>query len=143
MMRAWIATAMLAGSWLVGLGYYDSAHPFAWACMVAAAVILLGNVPVCWPGRRTCTASILILLPTVWLMPLPHKTIGLLLLGGLLLHALPAARRWPRQWGRGAVVASAILLGNREQLSRDRRQLLDRKPERRLARADGAGGRWR
>ena len=40
-MRMWIANALLAGSWLLGLGYFDPANPIAWACTLVAAVILL------------------------------------------------------------------------------------------------------
>jgi hypothetical protein len=43
MMQAWIAVALLAGSWLLGLGYYYPASPLAWIAAVAAGTILLGR----------------------------------------------------------------------------------------------------
>ncbi len=38
MIRFWIGTALLAGSWLLGLDYFYPANPCAWLAVVAAAV---------------------------------------------------------------------------------------------------------
>ncbi|MGD0901119.1 MAG: hypothetical protein ABR915_25085, partial [Thermoguttaceae bacterium] len=43
MMRAWIATALLAGSWLLGLSYYDLASPWAWFLLVVAGTLLMAK----------------------------------------------------------------------------------------------------
>ena len=43
MIRLWIGTALLAGSWLLGLDYFYPANPWAWLAAVAAAVVLLGK----------------------------------------------------------------------------------------------------
>lgn len=110
MKRAWIATALLAGSWLFGLGYYQPANTAIWCGMVFAAVLLLGGVNVQYPGRRWELLAAGLLLPAVWLVPLPYKAIPLLLAGGLLLGASSVPRPWPRWLGRGGVVAAAILL---------------------------------
>jgi hypothetical protein len=109
MTRAWIATALLAGSWLIGLGYYQPANLFAWAIMIVAATVLLVDVPVRWPTRRASIIAIGMLLVPAWLMALPYKAIPLLLLGGLLLHVLPTPRRWPGRFAGGCAVAALIL----------------------------------
>lgn len=110
MTRAWIGTALLAASWLLGLGYFRPANQFVWLCALAAATVLLSGVPICWPNRRQMLVAILLLLPTAWLMPLPHKAIPVLLAAGLIIQIAPAARRWPRKLSQGAVVAGTILL---------------------------------
>jgi hypothetical protein len=43
MIRLWIGTALLAGSWLLGLDYFYPANPWAALAAVAAAVVLLGK----------------------------------------------------------------------------------------------------
>ncbi len=110
MKRAWIATALLAGSWLFGLGYYQPGNAAVWCGLVFAAVLLLGGAQVRWPGQRQAVLAAVLLLPSVWLVPLPYKAIPLLLAGGLLLTALAVPRRWPRWLGQGGVVAAGILL---------------------------------
>ena len=37
MIRFWIGTALLAGSWLLGLDYFYPASPWGWLATVAAA----------------------------------------------------------------------------------------------------------
>ena len=34
MIRAWLGIAILAASWLPGLGYYEPANPLLWLAMV-------------------------------------------------------------------------------------------------------------
>ena len=36
-MRLWIGTALLAGSWLLGLDYFYPANPWGWIAVIAAA----------------------------------------------------------------------------------------------------------
>ncbi len=43
MIRTWAALAMLAASWLPGLGYFEPVSWPAWAVMVMAAVLLLAG----------------------------------------------------------------------------------------------------
>ncbi len=47
MIRIWAALALLAASWLPGLGYFEPVSWPAWAVMVTAAVLLLagGDAP--------------------------------------------------------------------------------------------------
>lgn len=110
MTRAWIGTALLAASWLLGLGYFQPANDFVWLCCLAAAAALFGDLPIRWPARRQTLAAVLLLLPAAWLTPLPHKAIPLLLAAGLIVRIAPAVRSWPRKLGQGAVAAGAILL---------------------------------
>ncbi len=110
MTRAWIGTALLAASWLPGLGYFQPANHFVWLCAVATAAVLLSGLPIRWPDRRQMLVAILLLLPAAWLMPFPYKAIPVLLAAGLIVQVAPAARRWPRKLGQGAVVAGVVLL---------------------------------
>ncbi len=43
MIRAWIAVALLAGSWMFGLDYFYPANPWIWAALVTGATLLLGG----------------------------------------------------------------------------------------------------
>ncbi len=110
MIRAWIGTALLAGSWLLGLNYFQPASQFAWVCAVVAATVLLSGLPICWPDRRQMIAAVFLLLPTVWLLPLPYKAIPLLIAGGLILQLVHSPRRWPRKLSHGVAAAGVILL---------------------------------
>jgi len=110
MTRAWIGTALLAASWLLGLGYFQPANHFLWLCALAAATVLMSGVPIHWPDRRQSLVATLLLLPAAWLMPLPYKAIPLLLAAGLAVQIAPGARRGLRKLGRGAVAAGAVLL---------------------------------
>ena len=111
MIRGWIATALLAGSWLFGLGYYQPPSTAVWSILVLAAVVLLGDVPVPQPAHRRGGVAAVLLLPAVWLVPWPFKIIPLLLAGGLWLVRMPVPRRWPQWLARGGIAAAAILLG--------------------------------
>ena len=51
MIRLWIGTALLAGSWLLGLDYFYPASPWAWLAVVVAAVVLLGKTDSCPTNR--------------------------------------------------------------------------------------------
>ena len=108
-MRAWLAIAVLAGSWLLGLGYFQPASPFSWLCLVAVGVVLLSELPLRLPERRLAIATVPLVVPAFFLAPLPYKVIPLLLGAGVLLCRTPIPRRWPRRVGRGMIAAGAIL----------------------------------
>ena len=55
------------------------------------------------------TVAVILLLPPVWMLPLPHKSIPLLLAAGLVLQLAPIPRLWPRKLGHGAAAAAGIL----------------------------------
>jgi hypothetical protein len=110
MIRGWIATALLAGSWLFGLGYYQPANIVIWGTLLLAAVILLGDLPVPQLAGRHSKLAALLLLPAVWLVPLPYRAIPLLLAIGLVLIQSPVPRRWPQWLARGVIASAAILL---------------------------------
>jgi len=40
MIRGWIATALLAGSWLFGLGYYQPANIVIWGTLLLRPAVL-------------------------------------------------------------------------------------------------------
>ncbi len=110
MMRTWIATALLAGSWLIGQPYYYTCHPASWMVVVAAGTLLLaGAVPRLPRRRELWIALALFVVPTV-LAPWPVRTAAILLAAGLLFELLPPPRVWARSLGRGAAAAGLMLL---------------------------------
>ncbi len=46
----WLGLALLSGSWLFGVGYYHPAQGMAWLAVVCGGAVLLGSVPMSWPG---------------------------------------------------------------------------------------------
>ena len=111
MKRAWFAVALLSGSWLLGLGYFDPPNVFAWACTLIAAVLLLAETPTRLPGLRQRIAALVLLLPTLWLVPLPYVGIVGLMSFGILVSFAPAPTAWLHRVGRGAILAGTMGLG--------------------------------
>ena len=108
-MRGWLGIALLAGSWLFGMPYFQTAHLVVWIVLVIAAASLLGDVTLRLPTRRPRMAAMLLLLIPIWWLAWPDKVIPILLAVGLGATLLPVARRWSRQVGRGALAAGLIL----------------------------------
>ncbi len=110
MMRTWIAVALLAGSWLIGMPYYYTCHPVAWLAVVGAGTLLLiGAVPRL-PRRRELWIALALLAVPVLLAPWQLRTAAILLAAGLLVELLPPPRAWPRSLGRAAATAGLVLL---------------------------------
>ncbi len=109
-MRIWLATALLACSWLFGLGYFDPVSWVAWVCALAAAVLLLGVTSVRFPRRVDRGLALLLLVPAVGMTPLPYKSMPVLLFAGLALSLLPVPHASTRILARGSVLASMMLL---------------------------------
>ena len=107
-MRKWIATALLAGSWLLGLGYLDPANTLAWGCMLVAAVLLLADTPMRLPERGVRSAVLLLLLAAVAFVPLPYNAIATILLIGTAASVAPIASRWLPRLARGAIAAGSM-----------------------------------
>jgi hypothetical protein len=126
MIRTWAALALLAASWLAGLGYFEPVSWPAWALMVTAAALLLAEAnprraagvvshasavsPGGHAGKMLSTATFLALLPAAWFMPWPYKAAPLAIAAGLALAWLPIPRRWPASLGSGAIRAGLVLL---------------------------------
>jgi hypothetical protein len=124
MMRAWIATALLAGSWLLGLSYYDLANPLAWTLLVAAGTLLMagGIVPsraagCAWSPRewgcppRQCLAVVVLMLPVAWFAPWPYRAAPAAMIAGLLLGLVaPRSGHRLRSLAAGCVAAGLVLL---------------------------------
>ena len=111
MMRAWVGLALLAGSWLLGLGYYQPADLPAWAVVVVLGTLLLAGRPARLPGGREIGLSLAMLAVAAWFMPWPFRAAPLLIGVGLGLWLVPIPRRWPGPLGWGAVTAGVVLLG--------------------------------
>jgi len=122
MMRIWIGTALLAGSWLLGQSYYLPAQTLAqtlvWGLVVAIGVLLLGgtaslaasDTAARLPDRRQTGLALVLLVPMVLIAPWPGRMAPLLIAAGLAVELLPIPRRWPRWVARGAVVAGAVMI---------------------------------
>ncbi len=89
MNRAWVATALLAGWWLFGLGCFYPAGLPACVLILGLGVVLLKDLPLRLPGRSECAAAWVLLVPVVWWVPWPWRAAPLVLWAGLLLGWLP------------------------------------------------------
>jgi hypothetical protein len=134
MRRAWLAIAILAASWLVGLGYYhhsdwgtwlvglltqpethDEAYArqadwLLWGVMIAAATLLLAGVQPRLPARHWLWAGIGILAYPACTWPWPYGVIPLLMIAGLAMSSAPAALRGLRRLGGATITAGLVLL---------------------------------
>lgn len=110
MIRAWIALALLGGSWLWGLDYYRPAAFRMWSVAVVLGVLLVSGAPLRLPRQRQSVLALVLLLPVAWWMPWPYRAVPVLIALGLGLCLVPIAGRWPGRIGRGAVGAGVILL---------------------------------
>jgi hypothetical protein len=109
-LRLWIAVAILAGSWMFGLGYFYPAERGVWLAMLAVGAILLYGTAIPLPdGRAKWLAPLLLLPPAIW-TPWPYTIVPIFLLGGLLFNNIPTSRQWPKSLARGIVAAGGVLL---------------------------------
>ena len=124
MIRAWIAVALLAGSWTFGMDYFYPANPWIWMALVVGAIVLLSGFFKQLPAGRESMITLFLLIPALILVPWPLKIIPLLIGLGLVLHLLPSPHPSPLRaptegWSgegtyvsrlaRGAVTAGVIL----------------------------------
>jgi hypothetical protein len=109
MKRAWIGLALLSGSWLFGLSYFENARPAVWAAMLVAGTALLAEIRLPTPARVESAIASLLLFVTTILVPWPYRAAPLLLFAALVLTIAPIPRRWPKTVGGAALVAGAIL----------------------------------
>ncbi len=110
MIRIWTALALLAGSWLLGLHYYQPADWPAWAITTLLGVLLLADSPIPLPTRRQAAAALILVAPVVWFMPWPFRAAPLCILAGLGLQLASIPRRWPQRVGHGAIAGGVVLL---------------------------------
>ncbi len=110
MTRVWIGPALLSGSWLLSQHYFAPARPLIGWLAVLVATILLSELRVRRPPFAVLLAGLVLAVVSAWSLAGAGRGIALLLATGLALQAVPLPRSWPRRWGRGALVASLILL---------------------------------
>jgi hypothetical protein len=108
--RAWIALALLSGSWLFGLSYDLDANWVAWAVLVTAGVALLTGVTIPKPSRAALLVSAAMTIPAIWLAPWPYRAGVLLVFAGAVLWATPIPRQWPARLAGAGIVAGGILI---------------------------------
>ena len=111
MIFRWLGIATLAVSWLLSLGvYHDSA---GWA--MSLIPIVVGSLLLAGSGRRSppwpCSvAAVVLLIPALFVLPMPHL-IGLVVLTlGLVLSLLPEPRRLWQRLGSGTIIAGVVLI---------------------------------
>ncbi len=114
MFRFWIGTALLAGSWLLGLNYFYPVNLWAWAAALVAGVVLLGNtanvaLPLGGKPRSLEVAALILLLPAVWFAAWPYRAAPLLVALGLAIRLLPIGRPWSERLSCGAIAAGVVL----------------------------------
>jgi hypothetical protein len=109
MIRAWLGIAILAASWLPGLGYYEPANPLLWLAMVVLGTALLDASDLRLPRRTLSLGALALVVPGLALTPWPYKAAPLLLAVGLGLLLAPIPRRWPETLGRKALAGAAVL----------------------------------
>jgi hypothetical protein len=134
MRRAWAAIAVLAASWLVGLGYYHhcdwgtwllglftrpetheeayvrQADWLLWGLLVAAGTALLYGIQPRLPGRRWLWVAAALMVPAVFVWPWPYVIIPMLAAVGFILAAATDSSNFLRKIGGGLVTAAAVLL---------------------------------
>jgi hypothetical protein len=106
----WLGVALLAGSWLPGLGYYQPASSAVWMMLLLAGTLLLCGAPVRAPGRLQTAVAILLMLPMLGLAPWPYKASPVLIVIGAGVLALAPPRRWVRNLAGAALAAGVVLL---------------------------------
>ncbi|MEN6367098.1 MAG: DUF4350 domain-containing protein [Thermoguttaceae bacterium] len=113
MMRFWIGTALLAGSWLFGLDYFYPANPWVWFASLAAAVALLSQKPsdatLAVLKNRSSAIAALLLLPVVWYADWPYRAAPLLIVLALAAVRLPLPRRRLDAPASGATLAGLLM----------------------------------
>ncbi len=109
MKRAWVGLALLSGSWLFGLSYFEDARPLVWAILIVAGAGLLTQVRLAMPEKVESVVASVLLLVAVPLVPWPYRAAILLLLGGILLSFAPIPRQWPKTLAAGAISAGIVL----------------------------------
>jgi hypothetical protein len=105
-----LGIALLAGSWIFGLSYYQRAVPAIGAAMVAAGCLLLARRDDARPGRGVALWTGLASLPALWLAPWPFKLAPALLAAGALLARPALPSPWPRYLGNAATRGALVLL---------------------------------
>jgi hypothetical protein len=108
MMRYWIGTALLAGSWLLGLNYFYPAQSVAWLAAVVVGAALLGNGRQRGGGRLDW-AALALLLPAAWQAAFPLRAAPVLIIVGLAARLSNPKTAWVRRLGSGAIAAGVIL----------------------------------
>lgn len=111
MIRAWIAIALLAGSWMFGWDYFYPANLWIWALLVAGATVLLSGFFKKLPDGRETAIALMLLLPALIFVPWPLRIMPLLIALGLAINLLSLPAERIRLLAQGAVAAGVIMLG--------------------------------
>ena len=115
--RFWIATALLAGSWLFGRYYFYPGDAWVWLASVVTAVLLLGHDSHARATWRFEGLALVLLLPAVWLSAVAvsgraaatRRRVGVAIVAHARAVDQLVGRR--RRGGRSGDVRSSVLSG--------------------------------
>jgi hypothetical protein len=116
MRRAWLAIALLSGSWLLGISYFQDSDfwsKLAWFHAIAAAIVLLyGVAPAAADSLLPIEAAAIfaMALPACWIAPGVYRAIPLLVVGGSAVLALRPPVPALRRFAGAALLAAAVLV---------------------------------
>ncbi len=140
MKRAWFGIALLSGSWLLGLSYYESARLgtcadwagwrqslgaadvplgttlagliglLTWPTVVLIGALLLTGLRSRIPDRGTALLALVMVVPACWWLPWPYKAGVVALALGLLVALLPLGDGLKRALGGAGLLAGVVLL---------------------------------
>lgn len=110
MKRAWLATALLAGWWLFGLGCFYPAGLPACVLVLVLGIVLLKDFPLPLPDPVQCAVGWGLLVPVVWWVPWPWRAAPLALWAGMLLGWLRLPVHEGRSAARALVAAGCVLV---------------------------------
>jgi hypothetical protein len=116
MRRAWLAIALLSGSWLLGVSYFQESDfwsKLVWFHAIAAGVVLLyGVAPAAADAVSPIEAAAILAmaLPACWIAPGIYRAIPLLVVAGSAILALRPPLPWLRRFAGAALLAAAVLV---------------------------------
>lgn len=106
----WIGAAMLAASWLPGLGYYLPESAAAWVLLIVTGTLLMCGAVKRGTERNETALAVILTLPILWFLPWTYKAGPLLMIVGAAALMIDMPRRWVRNLAGGALAAGVVLL---------------------------------
>jgi hypothetical protein len=109
MIRPLCAIALLSVSWMAGVNYFHLPDFSLYVLLLMAGVLMLlgTEIPTVF-GRRVWILA-LAAVPAFFVLKGAYFTVPILLIAGVILQAMPVARKWTRALGTSMVFASLIL----------------------------------
>ncbi len=125
-MLRWLGIALLAVSWLLSLGYYHDpgwpasvtdtvigwqiAHIPMWVFPAVVGIVLLAGSGCRAPHRLYSLTALVLLIPALFVLPMPPVVGPFVLPIGLALSLLPDPRRLWQRLSCGGIIAGVVLI---------------------------------